>query len=113
MGIYIIFIQNSWSAEQAETGPSKPSKENDDTIHRVVNANNASGNFYNCLSSIPKKRGFKMSSRNIVTLPPKTDEIQDSMLNKNIYNMMKIMSKLETLHLINQQILSVEEMLKA
>ena len=53
-------------------------------IPDVVIPNNASSDFYNCLLSILKKRGFKMAFLNIVTLLPKFDEIQDSMLNKNI-----------------------------
>ena len=53
-------------------------------IPDVVIPNNASSDFYNCLRSIPKKRGFKMAFLNMVTLLPKIDEIPDSMLNENI-----------------------------
>mgnify|MGYP002803374739 FL=1 len=50
----------------------------------VVNPINASSDFYNCMSLIPKKRGFKMAFLNIVTLLLKIDEIRYSMFKKNI-----------------------------
>ena len=46
--------------------------------------NNGSSDFLSSLDSIPNKRGFKMAFLNIVSLPPKIDEIRFSMTNKFI-----------------------------
>ena len=63
---------------------SEPCQANDDIIPSVVNSKNVSSDFYTCLSSIPKERGFKMAFLNIVSLPKKIDEIRYSMSNKDI-----------------------------
>ncbi len=63
---------------------SEPCQANDDIIPSVVDSKNVSSDFYTCLSSIPKERGFKMAFLNIVSLPKKIDEIRYSMSNKDI-----------------------------
>ena len=46
--------------------------------------NNLSSNYLPSLDSIPNQRGFQMAFLNIVSLPPKVDEIRFSTLNKSI-----------------------------
>ena len=45
-------------------------------IPNIINPINASSDYYNCLSLIPQKIGFKMAFLNLVTLLPKIDEIR-------------------------------------
>jgi hypothetical protein len=44
---------------------------------RYVTRGNVSSDFMKTLSSIPNERGFKMAFLNIVSLPKKTDEINN------------------------------------
>ena len=53
-------------------------------IPNADNFNDISSDFHNCLTSVPKERGFKMAFLNIVSLPKKIDEIRYSMSEKNI-----------------------------
>ena len=83
MLVVTIFYPKSSSSDQRVEYSSKPCQV-DDMIPIVDNSNSVSSDFYACLSSIPKKRSFKMAFLNIVSLPKKIDEIRYSMSRKNI-----------------------------
>ena len=72
-----------WSSEQRVDNVSQLCQA-DNEIILCNDFSNVSSDFYTCLNSIPKERGFKMAFLNIVSLPKKIEEIRYSMSNKYI-----------------------------
>ena len=76
--------RNPRPSDQRLENLSKPCQANDGIIPNADNFNDISSDFHNCLTSVPKERGFKMAFLNIVSLPKKIGEIRYSMSEKNI-----------------------------